>query len=351
MAKRNPSPKTQLRKLDREIVKQLNERAKLVQKMDESHAASETVRETLKQAVESNKGPLGDECVSAVFRELLSGTRALVAPLKVAYLGPMYSYSHIAAVERFGTSVELVPVTNIAAVFEDVNRGAADCGVVPVENSTDGRVVDTLDMFVKMPVRICGEVQLRIHHNLLGKGTRDAIKEVYSKPQAISQCRNWLAKHMPGARAVETGSTAAAAQMAAGTEGVAAIASMQAAASYGLEVLADHIEDNPNNVTRFAIIGDESARRTGNDKTALMYELDHKPGALADVMAIFKRNRLNLTWIESFPKLGSRNEYIFFVEFEGHPAEVRAKRALTSLNKKAVRVEILGSYEKTEPVG
>jgi chorismate mutase/prephenate dehydratase len=223
--------------------------------------------------------------------------------------------------------------------------------LVPIENSTDGRIVDTLDMFVRLPVRICGEVQMRIHHNLLGNGSRGEVREVYSKPQAISQCREWLAKHLPEARTVPVTSTAAAAQRAASDRQVAAIASRQAGTNYGLRVLAKHIEDNPDNLTRFAIIGPESGQRTGNDKTSLMFELTHQPGSLADSMVIFKRNRLNLTWIESFPKPGSKQEYLFFVELEGHYKDLRVRRAITALTKKTVRMEILGSYAKTAPVG
>ena len=182
-------------------------------------------------------------------------------------------------------------------------------------------------MFARLPVRICGEVQLRIHHNLLAKCPRAEVQEVFSKPQALSQCRDWLSKHLPWARVVEMNSTAAAAQLAAGKPGAAAIASREAAASYGLEVVAADIEDNKGNFTRFAIIGGEAAPRTGQDKTALMFEIPHRPGSLADVMGVFKRGRLNLTWIESFPLLGTPNEYLFFVELEGHHSEARVQRA------------------------
>jgi chorismate mutase/prephenate dehydratase len=242
-------------------------------------------------------------------------------------------------------------VATIAAVFEEVNEGHVDAGLVPIENSTDGRIVDTLDMFVRLPVRICGEVQMRIHHNLLGKGPRAEVREVCSKPQAISQCREWLAKHLPQARTVPLTSTAAAAQRAMEDPRVAAIASRQAAINYGLDVLAKNIEDHPDNLTRFAVIGRQSGERTGHDKTSLMFELTHQPGTLADAMAIFKRHRLNLTWIESFPKPGSKQEYLFFVELEGHHQSLRVRRAIAALAKKTVRLEILGSYAKTEPVG
>ena len=344
----------QLERVDREIVKALAERSRIVQKLARAGAidpydpAAEEA--TVQRAIELNKGPMGDCAVQAVFREIVSGSRTLVKPLRVAYLGPMYSYSYLAAIERFGTSAELVPVATIAAVFDELNRGHADHGVVPLENSTDGRVADTLGMFARLPVRICGEVQLRIHHNLLARCPREQVKEVYSKPQALSQCRDWLARHLPWARTVEMTSTAAAAQLAAGKQGAAAVASRLAAANYGLDIVAAGIEDNQNNVTRFAVIGGESAARTGKDKTALMFEIPHSSGSLSDVMSVFKRGRLNLTWIESFPMAGSENEYLFFVELEGHQNDAKVKRALMSLERKTERLDVLGSYAKSTPL-
>ena len=259
-------------------------------------------------------------------------------------MGPMYSYSHLAAIHRFGQSVEFVPVATIAAVFEDVDRGHSDFGMVPVENSTDGRIADTLDMFTRLPVRICGEIDLKIHHFLLGKCPRNDVKEVYSKPQAISQCRNWLAKHLPAARTIEVTSTSTAAQLAAEKPGAAAIASIQAGVHYGLEILAENIEDNPGNITRFAVIGGERPERTGNDRTALLFQTEHRPGALAEVMNIFKRYKLNLTWIESFPVTGMARVYLFFVEMEAYETDTRFRRAIASLQKKTLRLEILGSF-------
>jgi chorismate mutase / prephenate dehydratase len=307
-------------------------------------------RACLERVAQANAGPLSDEGVRAVFRELLSGARELVRPTRVVYLGPEFSFSHLAAVEHFGGGGNLVPVPTIAAVFDALSRRQADAGVVPVENSTDGRVADTLDMFARLPLRICGEVQLRIHHYLLGKCARRDVTAVYSKPQALSQCRTWLARHLPEARTVEMASTAAAAQRATQEPGAAAIASRQAGAHYGLDVIAGDIEDNRHNVTRFAVIGARPPARTGRDKTSLMFELPHEPGALADAMMVFKRHGLNLTWIESFPMPDTPNEYLFFVEFQGHPAEQTAQRALAALRRKTVRLEVLGSYPATQPV-
>jgi chorismate mutase/prephenate dehydratase len=242
-------------------------------------------------------------------------------------------------------------VGTIAGVFEEVAQGNLDFGLVPLENSTDGRIVDTLDMFVRVPVKISGEVPLRIHHCLLGRGPRGGIKKLCSKPQALSQCRGWLAKQLPSVDLEETASTTVAAELAARDPEVAAIASREAAAAYSLKVLAANIEDNKSNITRFAVIGQHSAPRSGRDKTSLLLQVAHEPGALADVMSVFRRNRLNLTWIESFPMSGQPQEYLFFVELEGHETDLRVRRAITAVEKKTQRLEILGAYPICEPVG
>jgi chorismate mutase/prephenate dehydratase len=344
--------------IDGEIVAAINCRAKVAQQIGElKQQAAQGIfdpgreRAVIEQALAKNPGPLGDGAVRAIFRELISGTRALQMPLRVAYLGPEFTFSHLAAIERFGQSAELVPVGTIAAVFEEVERGQAQFGVVPMENSTDGRVSDTLDCFSRSHVRICGELPLRIHHCLLGVGQRDVVQTVYSKPQPLSQCRNWLARHLPHADLHEVGSTADAAKRAKEDPRSAAVASAQAGVHYGLPVLVQNIEDNPDNVTRFAVISANISPPTGDDKTALMLEIAHQPGALADAMAIFKRNRLNMTWIESFPIPGSRGRYLFFVEFEGHQDDRQAGRAIATLEKKSLRLVVLGSYAAAEVIG
>jgi chorismate mutase/prephenate dehydratase len=344
-----------LDRLDRDLVKGLNDRAKLVQKLAALTDSAASVRDrvdagTLERVVNASKGPLTNETLRAVFREVISGGHSLIRPVRVAYLGPQYSYSHLATTSRFGSSADLAGVATISAVFEELNRGHADYGVVPLENSTDGRVADTLGMFARHPLRICGEVQLKIHHNLLSRSAREDIQEVYSKPQALSQCRDWLAKHLPAARTVEMASTAAAAQLAAGKPGAAAVASRLAGVNYGLDIICENIEDNKNNVTRFAIIGGQAAPRTGHDKTAIMFEIPHSAGSLADVMGVFKRAHLNLTWIESFPLPGSKYEYLFFVESQGHEDDVKVKKALAALKRRTVRLNVLGSYATSEPL-
>lgn len=341
---------SKVNQLDRDLVRTFNERARLGEKIGKLRKKEGLPalfpaqdEEALARVVQLNKGPLDDRCVRATFRELLSGCRALLKDIRIAFLGPLYSYSHLAAIHRFGQTVQFAPVGTIAAVFEEVNRGHSNFGIVPIENSTDGRIADTLAMFTRLPVRVCGEVEFEIHHALLASCARNEIKEVYSKPQALSQCRNWLAKHLPSARTIEVTSTSTAAQLASEKPGAAAIASLQAGVHHGLDVLAERIEDNASNTTRFAVIGEETAARTGNDRTAMMFQVDHRPGALADAMGIFKRNELNLTWIESFPIPGTERAYLFFVEMEGHETDAAVRRATVALERKTLRLEILGS--------
>jgi len=351
------SSESEIRRLDREILKLANRRAALTVKQIQSRPGAQKLLfapfadEHLVELIEKgNSGPLAEPAVRGIFREIITGARSAVKITRVAYLGPSYSFTHLAAIERFGTSATFVPVNNIAAVFEEVNRGHADYGIAPIENSTDGRVVDTLDMFTRLPLKICGEVQLAIHHNLMSRCQRSEITEIYSKPQALSQCRDWLSRNMPQSRLIEVTSTSTAAQLARDKFGAAAVASRQAAVQYELQIVAEKIEDNKNNVTRFALIGDETTKPTGDDKTAVLLQIPHKPGTLADALAAIKKNSINLTWIESFPIKGPESGYLFFLEFEGHAADARTKRMLAELEKKAVRLEVLGSYARTEPV-
>ena len=345
-------------RLDRELVAVMNRRAECAReighiKQSHNQQTYDPSREemVLGRVAEANAGPLSDESVKAVFREIISGSRAIEQHLRVAYLGPAWTYSHLAAIHRFGTSVEFVPVASISAVFEEVNSGHSHYGVAPLENSTDGRIADTLDNFARLPVKICAEVPLRIHHNLLAACDLTEIEQVFSRPQALSQCRNWLARHLPTARLVEVTSTSAAAEMAASTPRSAAIASRQAAVHHGLDLLAEEIEDIAGNSTRFAVIGHADSGRTGRDKTSLMFEIEHKPGGLADALAVPKKQKLNLTWIESFPMAGEERGYVFFVELEGHRTDPRVRRAIASLERRCRKVVVLGSYAMESAVG
>lgn len=342
----------QIDKLDREILALINQRAALAAGRPSN--AGPGLQELLshwEQVAGEATGPLSADATRAVFREIISGTQAAMQATTVAYLGPEFTYSHLAAIERFGQSSALVPVATIAAVFEEVERGQADYGMVPIENSTDGRVADALECLARSAVQICGEVPLRIRHCLLANCSRNEIKQIYSKRQPFSQCRNWLSQHLPDVPLIEVASSADAARTAAEEKGAAAIASEQAGINHGVAVLVRSIEDNPDNVTRFAVIGKSSGARTGSDKTSIVFEIDHKPGALADAMGIFKKQRLNMTWIESFPLPGQRGRYVFFVEFQGHASELRPRRALAALEKRATRLTVLGSYAQAEPIG
>jgi chorismate mutase/prephenate dehydratase len=346
-----------LRQLDRQILQLINRRAeatiRLIEAAPNRSLAVFDLRgdDVLWQELSTaNPGPLPLSAVRGVFRQILSAARQKVKTQRVAYLGPQFSFTHLAAIERFGESADLMPVSTIASVFEEVNRGHADFGMVPIENSTDGRIVDTLDMFTRLPLRICGEVQIAVHHNLAAKSPRSEITEVYSKPQALSQCREWLSRNMPHARLIEVTSTSTAAQLARDKPGVGAVASRQAAVEYDLQIVAENIEDNANNVTRFAVIGDQQTRPTGHDRTAVLLQIPHKPGSLSDALQAFKKNKLNLTWIESFPLRGPESGYLFFIDFEGHFDEARTKRTLEDLQHYAVRMEVLGSYPRSEPL-
>jgi chorismate mutase/prephenate dehydratase len=339
--------------LDRRLIALLQQRAVLVR--SQVHAGSlsaldlvDAVGSSIQTAGEPSTGePIPADRALTWLRHAASICgRAAGLREPIAFLGPIYSYSYLAAVKHFGLAAELVPVTTIAAVFEELVRGQARYGVVPIENSTDGRVVDTLGMFAKFPIEICGEVLLPIHHCLLGKCVRADIVEVQSKPQALSQCRNWLAQHLPDARLVEVASTTAAAAAAATAPGVAAIASREAGIHQALTVIDENIEDNQQNVTRFAVIGQRLSGSTGRDKTSLMFQLEHRPGALADAMLAFQKANLNLTWIESFPLPNRPNEYLFFVELEGHRCDTTVGAAILQLGQLTSRLEVLGSYPR-----
>jgi chorismate mutase/prephenate dehydratase len=352
-------------RLDQDLVALLNRRAtissQIVQiKHDQGLETWSAAREdeVLAHAIAVNKGPLPPETLRTIFRELMSGSRALQRSMKVACLGPKYSYSHLAAVAKFGEAVEFVTVGSIAAVFEEVNRRHAEFGLVPLENSTDGRVADTLDMFIKLPnLKIRAEVRLRIHHCLLGRCEWSDVRRVYSKSQALSQCRHWLGKSLPQATKVEVVSTAAAAELAQREEFAAAVASRAAAGAYRLNVLAENIEDQPHNLTRFAVIADRSEHRTGRDKTTLMIRLANQAGSLARTIAPFEKFGVNMTWIESFPIPGplvkgadTNPSYLFFVDIDGHASDSPVQQALEVVRKRCEQLDVLGSYPRSTSI-
>lgn len=350
--------RVQIDKLDTQIVEFLNKRASVAAQIGkvkseqggEVYSAARE-EEVIGNVLGANKGPLSETTLKAIFRELISGSRSLQKQQKIAFLGPEYSYSHLAAIEKFGEAESYMRTGSIAAVFEEVGRRHADYGVVPLENSTDGRIADTLDMFIRMPqIRICAEIRLRVHHHLLANCEQPEIMRVYSKAQALSQCRNWLSKSLPHASLHEVASTADAARLATSEKNAAAVASRQAAVRYGLRILYHNIEDSPFNETRFAVIGQNDSARTGKDKTAVMFQVQHTPGALVDALSIFKGNKVNLTWVESFPYKEAKGEYVFFVDFEGHREDAKVKKAIQSLESECDTVSVLGSFPMAQPM-
>ena len=297
-----------------------------------------------------NKGPLSNEAVENLFREVVHACRNLQKRMAVSYFGPEASFSHAAAIKSFGRNAVLVPARTISEVFAEVAKGRADFGVVPIENSTGGGVYHTLDMFIESPLSICAERELPVHHYLLGRSVRsiEKVKTLFSHYQALAQCRNWVDSHMPLARVIESTSTAEAAKQAARTPGTAAIASQLAAEQYGLHVLAPRIEDAAQNYTRFLVVGTAEPQPTGRDKTSIMFSIKDRPGALFDMLVPFKKHKLNLTKIESRPTRQRAWEYIFFVDFIGHRSEPRVQKALAQLERSCVFLKILGSYPRSE---
>ena len=347
----------QIDQLDEQITQLLIQRAALVQNHVQhfskdgeagsvgqvAQAAVRIDRVVAEVAMDSTLSPVA---IRELLRHVSSTCLQAASAMNVAFLGPEHSYSHLASLKYFGDGVEYTPVGSIPAVFQAVARGDAMTGLVPIENSTDGRIVDTLGMFVRQEMKICGEVLLPIHHNLLSKSARNEITQVHSKPQALSQCRDWLAKNLPNAELHEISSTTAAAELAARTPGIAAVASVQAGRKYGLDVVNANIEDNANNITRFAVLGREQPAPTGDDKTSLLFQINHAPGALADVMNVFKQQSLNLTWIESFPAPETPNEYLFFVELTGHREQTPVAKTIERLAASTQRLDVLGSYPR-----
>ena len=348
--------------IDRELVELLNRRSEVAVrigqlKQSEGLDILSSAREAavLTRAVEASRGPLPHATLRLIFRELMSSSRALQCKIRVAFLGPKYSYSHLASVAKFGESVEHVPVGSIAAVFEEVNRRHVQFGIVPLENSTDGRIADTLDMFVRLPgLKIRAEVRLRVRHCLVGTGEWSQVKKVYSKAQAISQCRNWLGKNLPGAQMIDAVSSADAARIARDEPFSAAIASRAAAQAFGLDVLVENIEDQSNNTTRFAVIAERGEQRSGHDKTTLILRLSNQVGSLAEAIYPFKEHGVNMSWIESFPSPSQPDDrgpsYLFFADVDGHYDDEPVKKALEQVRPRCDRLEILGSYPRGDGI-
>ena len=339
--------------LDHQLVQLINERAKIVvdvgelkSKTDKPIYAPAREKEVFARITEANAGPLPDRTLKAIWRELMSGSFFLERPLRIGYLGPNGSFSHTAAMLKFGQSVEYKPLTDIASIFDEVSKGHCDLGLAPVENSTGGGVIETLDALTSSDVKICAEVLLAIHQNLLANCAPEQIKRIYSKPEVFAQCHKWLGATLKGIQTIPVASTARAAQMAAEEDGAAAIGSITAAELYGLKVIYENIEDIANNVTRFLVLAKEDSKPTDADKTAILFSTSHKAGDLSDVLEVFKRHQVNLTNIESRPSKQREWEYYFFMDFLGHRTQEKVQAALDEAKQHCLQLSLLGSFPR-----
>jgi chorismate mutase/prephenate dehydratase len=344
--------RSRINNLDEEILKLLNQRGtaalrigELKRQQDLPYFIPEREAQVLERLVALNAGPLGADAIRAIWREILSASLALEHPLPVAYLGPPGTFAHQAATRRFGSSARLQPIRTIVEVFDEVERGRAEFGVVPVENSTEGAVNVTLDRLIESDVTITGEITLDISQHLISRATELAeIKMVCSHPQALAQCRAWLDAHLPEAVTEETASTSAAVERARDDGTVAAIASDMAAQVHGVPILRPRIEDNPSNSTRFLIIGRRPVAPTGRDKTSILFSMKNEPGVLYRILQPFAAHRLNLTKIESRPTKRRPWEYVNFVDFEGHCETENVRSVLAEVRERCQFLKILGSY-------
>ena len=348
------SLRRQIDSIDQNITRLLNLRAKITlgiaktkRKSGISIYSPDREREILRTLARINKGPLSCNALEAIYREIMSSSLSLEKALKIAYLGPQATFTHLAALKRFGSQVGYVACDSISDIFDEVERNAADYGVVPIENSIEGAVTHTLDIFVDSDLKICAQIFLDVSHNLLANCAKDKVKRVYSNPQVFGQCRIWLQENLPWAEKIEVSSTTRAAQIATKEKYSACIASILAAKVYKLKVIASRIEDSPHNITRFLVIGKTDVGQTGNDKTSLLFSVKDRVGALHDMLVPFKKYRINLTKIESRPSKRKAWEYYFYVDLEGHKNNPRVKKALLELESKCAFLKVLGSY----PVG
>jgi chorismate mutase/prephenate dehydratase len=338
--------------IDEEILKALNKRAGIVLEVARikknaraKFYSPRREREIIDRLRKLNKGPFPNDAIKPIFREIMSASLSLEEPLSVACLGPLATFTHLAALRHFGSSASFIPLNSIKSVFEAVDAGKAEYGVVPIENSNEGVVNYTLDMFMDYDLKINAEVMLEISHNLLSKsGDMKKVKKIYSHPQPAAQCRGWLEANMPNVPLLECASTAKAAETASSDNSAAAIASELAAKIYNLHFIERHIEDSRSNVTRFLVISEESPSKTGRDKTSIMFSVKDRPGALYDILTPYRQAKINLTKIESRPSKRKAWEYIFFIDMEGHIDDRKVKKAINEMKDGCLFVKILGSY-------
>jgi chorismate mutase/prephenate dehydratase len=345
--------------LDAQLVALLNQRAEVVVEVGKVKRSGQTStpiyapdreRAVLDRVRSLNRGPLPTACLEAIWREMMSGSFALERPLRIGYLGPAGSFSHLAARRQFGASVDYDELPDFNAIFDEVARGHVDYGLVPVENSTHGGVTASLDCFLETPVQVCAEVLLAVHHNLLSRFDLADVTAVHSHEQALGQCRRWLATQLPHASLVPTVSTSAAARVAAEQDHVAAIGNTLAAQLYDLPIRFENIEDNPNNTTRFFIIGKQSPRPTGDDKTAILFTTEHRPGALTDVLAVFRDAGINISRLSERPSQRKNWEYYFFIDVDGHADDPPLADTLDHARRHCLQLTTLGSFPRARDV-
>ena len=341
--------------LDSQIVRLLNERTAHVLAIGEIKIArGEAIyaphRElaVFERVCRRNRGPLGNDAIKAIYREVMSAAIALQKTQTIAYLGPEATFTHQAALARFGASLRYAAQKTITDVFLEVSKHRADYGVVPVENSTEGVVTHTLDMFVESDLKIVSQIVLPIQHCLLGRGGRAQIRKLFVHPQALAQCRDWLRLHLDSVEIVETSSNARSAELARKDPRSAAIAGILAAEKYGLGILETDVQDNSQNATRFLVLGRQLTEPTGRDRTSLMFSVAHKVGALHGALAPFRRYRINMSKIESRPSKRRAWEYFFFVDCEGHHTDAKVIKAISQLEKHCNFVKVLGSYPRAD---
>ena len=342
--------RAQIDSIDDELLKLFNQRAKLAQQIGHAKNGSAVLRpereaQVLKRMQDSNTGPLAAQSVNTLFTEIMSHCRALEEPISVAFLGPHGTFSEAAVVKRFGQASHGVTCASIDEVFRKVESGEANFGVVPVENSTEGAIGRTLDLLLQSPMRLCGEVMLAVHQCLLSMDKDLAkIKRVYSHPQSLGQCQDWLNTHLPHAERISVASNAEAASLASKEKHSAAIAGKQAAEKFGIEVQAANIEDDPRNTTRFLVIGNQDVAASGQDKTSLVMSAANRPGAVHDLLVPFAKHGVSMSKLESRPAKSGLWEYVFFVDIEGHQSDAKIADALRELKDVAAFVKVLGSY-------
>lgn len=346
-------------RIDRELIGLLNQRAKAAQAIGATKVKSgepifvpHREQEVFKKICDINDGPLSEHTLRAIWREIMSGCIALEQPTAICHFGTPGSFTHMAARCKFGDSMRYIANESIANVFDEVARGHADYGIVPIENSTDGSISDTIDCFYDTKLQIISEIHLRVRHHLMARCEFADVKRIYSKHTVFGQCREWLQHNMPEVKLIETGSTTQAAERAAEEDDSACIGNEEASGAFGLNILSRDIQDDPENITRFVVLGQEkcAASKTGNDKTNILFTIRHEPGALYEALLPFHDSGISMTRIESRPNRKKNWEYLFFIDIIGHKDEPHVSSALDAFSQSVANVKVLGSYPRNERI-